>query len=68
MSIRRILSLGSNTEYTISEWKLLEIRDVMLEVIDSHNRRGVVASDIRRNAEKISNSIANAIEPDPSYI
>ena len=61
MSIRK--RLGFDNDYTIPEWMLLEIRAVMSEVVDSHNRREVVHTDTRRNAEKIKNDIANAIDP-----
>ena len=61
MSIRKQFTIDAN--YTISEWMLVEIRAVLSEVVDSHNRRDVVHDDTRRNAEKIIKSIVDATQP-----
>lgn len=61
MIIRKQYTFDNN--YTITESSLLEIRAVMAEVVDSHNRREVVHNDTRRNAEKIKNAIADATAP-----
>ena len=61
MNIRKQFTIDS--DYTIPEWVLLEIRAVLSEVVDSHNRRDVVHNDTRRNAEKISEAIREATQP-----
>ena len=49
-------------DYTITESSLLKIRQVMAQVVDSHNRRRIVSEDTRRDAESIKNAIDTATQ------
>ena len=60
MYIRQQFTLEGN--YTITESSLLKIRQVMAQVVDSHNRVRVVGEDTRRDAESIKNAIEAATQ------